>query len=376
MPASMVMFKALIGDLFASQAQTLVNTVNCVGVMGKGVAAEFKKRYPMMFDDYKRRCDRKEVRLGELYLYRDLSGTMIINFPTKDHWRSPSRLSDIEAGLDFFVARIARWQITSAAFPPLGCGNGGLEWTEVGPLIYKKLSGVGIGVEVYAPYGTPKNQLTNEFLSAPSQMSLEGKGRPTEKLNPAWVVLVEVVRELGRQPYVNPVGRTIFQKIAYVVTEMGVPTNFHFSKGSYGPFANEVKLALHELANRNWLQEKQLGRMTALHITPQYEKDRSKYQDVIQENQRKIVKAVDLFSRIKNTEQAEEVLTVLFASRELKRDRPGEEVAEQQLYDYILDWKKAWQTDEKRLGVATAIRSLVVLGWMRLQFSEGLPEAN
>src|SRR6266496_2655766 len=90
------MFKALIGDLFASRAQTLVNTVNCVGVMGKGVALEFKKRFPDVFDDYAGRCERKEVRLGEPYLYRSADGTSVVNFPTKNHWRSPSRLSDVE----------------------------------------------------------------------------------------------------------------------------------------------------------------------------------------------------------------------------------------------------------------------------------------
>src|ERR1700731_2103403 len=93
------MFGALIGDMFTSQAQTLVNTVNCVGVMGKGVAEQFKQRFPAMFDDYKARCDRKAVRRGEPYLYRDSSDLQIVNFPTKDHWRSPSRLTDIERGL-------------------------------------------------------------------------------------------------------------------------------------------------------------------------------------------------------------------------------------------------------------------------------------
>src|ERR1051326_9345383 len=86
------MFKALIGDLFGTQALARVNTVNCVGIMGKGVAQEFKKRYPAMFEDYAERCERKQVRLGEPYLYRDRSGVLIVNFPTKDHWRSPSRL--------------------------------------------------------------------------------------------------------------------------------------------------------------------------------------------------------------------------------------------------------------------------------------------
>jgi predicted exporter len=84
---------------------------------------------------------------------------------------------------------------------------------------------------------------------------------------------------------------------------------------------------------------------------------------------------VDLFSRIKNTEQAEEVLTVLFASRELKKARPQQEVAEQQLFDYILEWKKAWRTEEKKQAVASAIRHLVMLGWMKLRFSESLSEA-
>jgi O-acetyl-ADP-ribose deacetylase (regulator of RNase III) len=153
------MRRALIGDLFESRAQALVNTINCVGVMGKGVAEQFKKRFPAMFEDYKRRTDRKFVRLGEPYLYLDRSGARIVNFPTKGHWRSPSRLSDIERGLNYLAAHVAEWGISSLAMPPLGCGNGGLEWSEVGPLIYRKLNSLPIDIEVYAPYGTPKHQL-------------------------------------------------------------------------------------------------------------------------------------------------------------------------------------------------------------------------
>src|SRR6266481_9892836 len=133
------MFKALIGDLFASKAQTLVNTVNCVGIMGKGVAQEFKRRYPAMFEDYAARCVRREVRLGKPYLFRDRSGTLIVNFPTKDHWRSPSRLADIERGLDYYVKHYAEWGFKSVAFPQLGCGNGGLNWREVGPVMIRHL---------------------------------------------------------------------------------------------------------------------------------------------------------------------------------------------------------------------------------------------
>jgi O-acetyl-ADP-ribose deacetylase (regulator of RNase III)/uncharacterized protein YwgA len=369
------MFRALIGDLFESRAQTLVNTVNCVGVMGKGVAEQFKLRFPGMFDDYKIRTERKAVRLGEPYLYRDQSGARIINFPTKDHWRSPSRLADIEQGLDYLAAHAAEWEVTSIALPPLGCGNGGLEWSEVGPLIYRKLHKLPIDVDVYAPYGTPKQQLTEEFLSAPSQMSLEGRGQRYKRLKPEWIVLLEVLWELEAQPYANPVGRTIFQKISYVVTEMGVPTGFQFDQGSYGPFSGDVKLALHEFANRNWLHEQQLGRMIALRIAPQYAKDRNQFKEQIDRYQKKINKAVDLFSRIKSTEQAEQVMTVFYAARQLRQSNRHKELTEQDLQDYILNWKKSWRTEEKRDAVASAIRNLILLGWLHLKISEAVPES-
>lgn len=369
------MLKALIGDLLESRAETLVNTVNCVGVMGKGVAEQFKRRFPAMFADYKARCERGEVRLGEPYLFRDLSGVRIINFPTKDHWRSPSRLAEVERGLDHLVAHAAEWGVSSLAMPPLGCGNGGLEWSEVGPLIFSKLADLPIEVELYAPYGTPRQQLTQDFLAAPSQLSLDGKGRKPDPLKPEWVVLMEVLRDLEAQPYATPVGRTIFQKICYVVTEMGVPTGFRFSKGSYGPFSDDVKPALRDFANRNWLNEQPLGRMIALRVAPEYDRDRGRYRELIERYQGKIAKAVDLFSRIKSTEQAEEVLTVFFAARELKQSRGEGDIAEQDLYDYILDWKKAWRTDEKKQAVATAIRNLVLLGWLRLTISNSMSEA-
>jgi O-acetyl-ADP-ribose deacetylase (regulator of RNase III)/uncharacterized protein YwgA len=367
------MFKAVIGDLFASDAQTLVNTVNCVGVMGKGVALEFKKRWPKMFEDYELRCQRKQVRLGEPYLYRD-GARSIINFPTKEHWRSSSRIADIERGLDYLVTHAGEWGIRSLALPPLGCGNGGLEWAEVGPLMYRNLHALPFDVEVYAPYGTPAHQLNERFLAAPAQMSLEGRGERAAKFNPEWVAILEVLRELEAQPYANPVGRTILQKICYLLTEMGVPTGFVFGKGSYGPFSADVKRALHELANRNWLVEKPLGRMVALSIGPQYERDRPKFAAQIEASRKKVDKAVDLFSRIRTTEQAEEVLTVLYASRQLKQTRAADTVAEQDIYDYVLAWKKTWRSEEKRLTLASTIRNLVVLGWLKAQVSEELLE--
>jgi hypothetical protein len=112
--------------------------------------------------------------------------------------------------------------------------------------------------------------------------------------------------------------------------------------------------------------------MLALRVTSQYEQERSRYGDQIQRHRSEIDKAVDLFSRIKTTEQAEEMLTVLFASRQLEEANRSGKLAEQDLYDYILDWKKSWRTDEKRHALASAIRNLVLLGWLPLDISESL----
>ncbi|NBB80630.1 MAG: Appr-1-p processing protein [Verrucomicrobia bacterium] len=368
------MIQVRIGDLFSSELQTLVNTVNCVGIMGKGIAAIFKKRYPDMFEDYKLRCEREQVRLGEPYLYTDLAGASILNFPTKRHWRASTRLADIEVGLDYFLQHYKTWGIQSIAFPPLGCGNGGLQWGTVGPLMYQKLKGLDISVEIYAPYGTPAAQLKTDFLENQRQQEFLVKGKRPERLRPEWAALVEVLYQLEQQPYASPVGRTIFQKICYILTKLGLDTGFQFERNSYGPFAGEVTSAIGTLANKNWLMERQLGRMTALRVGPAYAKDREAYADALGAYKKKIHKTVDLFSRIKSTDQAEQVATVIFAVQKLKTERKPSEVSEAELFDYILDWKKSWRNEaDKQSEVAETIRTLEILDWVRLEYSEQLP---
>jgi len=370
------MIKVLIGDMFESPAKTLVNTVNCVGIMGKGVAKEFKKRFPGMFADYEQQCSMGKVEPGVPSYYEDMLGTSIINFPTKKHWRSPSRLQDVVKGLDIFLEKYKEWGITSVAFPPLGCGNGGLEWSVVGPIMYQKLSALDISVEIYAPFGTSKRQLSQDFLSLPAEVNGVIKGKQNKKLNPSWVALLEVLDQLGKQQYANPVGRTIFQKICYIMTEQGVDTGFHFKPGSYGPFSNEVKEALSVFANMNLINEYQLGKMNALKVGADYERTVRKFAAELAPLQRKISKTVDLFSRIKNTEQAEEITTVLFAARQIKQEKTADEVTEQDLYDYIVSWKKEWKKQDKQNAIATTIRNLEMLDWLKLKYSETLPAAE
>ena len=135
-------------SLFDSSAQTLVNTVNCVGVMGKGVAKEFKTRHPEMFTRYKKICDAKLLSPGKLWLWQG-STQWVLNFPTKLHWRSPSKLEWVEDGLKKFAQEYDRRGIESISFPRLGCGNGGLDWDVVRPLMEEHLGDLDIPVFIH-----------------------------------------------------------------------------------------------------------------------------------------------------------------------------------------------------------------------------------
>jgi O-acetyl-ADP-ribose deacetylase (regulator of RNase III) len=139
------------GDLFKTEMRTLVNTVNCEGVMGKGIAKAFKERYPDMFEDYYSRCKNKSVVPGKPYLFVTKDGVRIINFPTKDKWKDSSEVKWITSGLTELVRNAKEWGIESLAIPALGCGNGGLNWNEIRPLMCEDLSKLNIPVEIYTP---------------------------------------------------------------------------------------------------------------------------------------------------------------------------------------------------------------------------------
>ena len=131
-------------SIFATPAAALVNPVNCVGVMGSGLAAQFKQRYSAMFRAYQRACWTKELSVGHLQFYHALNDGYIINFPTKNHWREKSYLWQIEAGLRDFSARYTAYELTSVAWPRLGCGLGGLDWQDVEPLMMRYLESLSI----------------------------------------------------------------------------------------------------------------------------------------------------------------------------------------------------------------------------------------
>ena len=353
-----------IGDIFESNCSTIVNTVNCVGVMGKGIALEFKKRYPEMFMEYVLKCDRGEVKPGIPYVYQN-EDVSILNFPTRDHWRSPSRLSYVIDGLDWFVDNYEKYNIESIAFPPLGCGNGGLTWSVVGPLMYQKLSILPINIEIYAPFGTSPKEISNEFLS--NTVSEDNViGNSNSRVNPKWYLILQVVRELNERKYALTVGRTIYQKICFVLTRNGVDTGFVFSKGSYGPFSSQVKESITALANANLIVEKQLGRMIALSVSDDVEIHKEKFTE---EELNAVKKTVDLFGRVKSTDQAEMIATVLYSYDQLAQKK--NDISDKDVYDYVLDWKPHWKA-EKEFDLCDTIQNMAMLSLMDVRCSGNL----
>jgi uncharacterized protein YwgA/O-acetyl-ADP-ribose deacetylase (regulator of RNase III) len=360
-----------IGNLFESKAQTLVNTVNCVGVMGKGVALEFKNRFPEMYKDYVGRCNAGEVRLGQPYLYRSLVPPWVLNFPTKDHWRSVSRLQDIEAGLGYLLAHYQEWGITSLGVPPLGCGQGQLEWRVVGPTLYRYLKRMDIPVELYAPFGTPHEELKPTFLDQNAAAFESAMHHQTpDRIGAPWVVLVEVLHKIQTEPYHWPVGRTTFQKIAYFATQCGVPTGLRYQRGSYGPYAPELKKRITALVNNGLVHEERFGRMFAVHVGHTFEDARNAYRDQIEKWRLTIDKVADLFMRMR-TDQAEIAATVHFATSELKQRSP-ESPTEVDVLREVLAWKQKRRPPLNEKEVALTIRSLNILSWLGAAVSNDL----
>lgn len=148
------MIQLASGDMFQSHVEALVNPVNCVGVMGKGLALQFKRRFPSYYRAYETSCAYSKIKVGQVTTYwREYTDLprFIVSFPTKNHWRDSSKLEDIESGLASLVAEMARLDIRSIAIPALGCGNGGLQWEQVKPLIWDAMEKIDAKVLVYPP---------------------------------------------------------------------------------------------------------------------------------------------------------------------------------------------------------------------------------
>jgi O-acetyl-ADP-ribose deacetylase (regulator of RNase III) len=223
------------GDILLADAEALVNTVNCVGVMGRGIALQFRKAYPENFKLYEAACEREEVRPGQMLVFETglLTGPKyIINFPTKRHWKGKSRMEDIDAGLPALVHEIKKRGIRSMAVPPLGCGLGGLDWNKVRPKImcaFEELPEVK--VVLFEPSGAPKAEEMVKEQRAPA-------------MTPGRAVLVELMsRYLAAvmDPFITLLE---IHKLMYFMQEAGENLRLKYEKATYGPYAKNLRHVL------------------------------------------------------------------------------------------------------------------------------------
>lgn len=352
------------GDLLKSEAHALVNTVNCVGVMGKGVALQFKRAYPAMFADYVLRCDRKEVRLGQPYVF-DAGSKLVVNFPTKGHWRAVSKLSDIEAGLDALVALIREWKIRSIAVPPLGCGNGQLDWDVVGPTLVRGLSRLEIPVELYVPHELSVEAAQTELFEATASSSPPGVD---VKVAPSALALVEILRQVEARKHSWPVGRIKFQKLAYFATVAGVPTGLEFEAASFGPYAAELKRTLGRLQNNGLLSEERVGRMFETRVGPTYPNIANTLNGELAKWDKAITRVASLMARLSTT-QCEIAATVHFAASRLASDSGNRPLAGD-VIAAVEKWKIRRTPPLDHADIGRALVNLATLGWIDVEADE------
>lgn len=224
------------GNLLLADVEAVVNTVNCVGVMGKGIALQFKQAFPDNFRVYEKACKAGEVQIGRMFTFA--TGQMgnpkfIINFPTKRHWKGMSRIQDIEAGLVALVEEVRRLGVRSIAVPPVGCGNGGLDWKQIEPRIIKAFEAVpDVRVLLYPPIGAPVAESMPVGTEAPRMT----RGR-------AMVLrLLELYQSQGYRHTLLEV-----QKLAYFLQVAGEELRLKFLPAKYGPYAENLNHVLERL---------------------------------------------------------------------------------------------------------------------------------
>lgn len=226
------------GDILSEQAEALVNTVNCVGAMGRGIALQFKRAFPDNFKAYAEKCKRKEIQPGKVFVFETdelFHPRYIINFPTKRHWKGKSRMEDIESGLASLAKEIRSHHIRSIAIPPLGSGLGGLNWREVRARLVSALDEFeDVRIVIFEPGGGPADTRPN-------------RSRDVPRMTAGRAVLVELI-ERYRSGLMDPFVTLLeVHKLMYFMQVAGEPLRLRFAKGRYGPYAENLRHVLNAI---------------------------------------------------------------------------------------------------------------------------------
>jgi O-acetyl-ADP-ribose deacetylase (regulator of RNase III) len=223
------------GNLLEENIEALVNTVNCVGVMGKGIALQFKQAFPENFKQYKKACDAKKVKPGRMLTTSTskLFPQYIINFPTKNHWKGKSKIEDIESGLKALVKEVKQLNIKAIAIPPLGCGNGGLDWAQVKPMIVNAFTELpDVRVVIFEPVGAPVADKMKVATDKPNMTVARA----------LFIRLLEIYKIPDYR-----LTKLEIQKLAYFLQEAGEQLKLRHSKDRFGPYADNLNHVLQRL---------------------------------------------------------------------------------------------------------------------------------
>jgi len=311
------------GNILEEEADALVNTVNTYGVMGKGIALAFKKTFPKNYKDYRKAFENKELQTGKMFVHKTdlLIPKYIINFPTKRHWRNKSKLEYIEQGLEDLLNVIETNKIRSIAIPPLGCGNGGLDWKIVKKLIIDKL--------------TSLQEETQIIIYEPGFSLNLRTVKPITRLTPTRAIYLRILRQyelLGEE-----ITTLVVQKLAYLLQRIGEPLRLRFDKGIYGPYAPNLNKML-EAFNPHFIHyENDLNKPTTVIKLIQDKKEETKQIIDTQLNdtqKERLDKIQSLIEGFENSFGLELLATVAFAKEQCPNCSKEEIIAD------IQNWTK------------------------------------
>ncbi len=338
------------GDLFNEDVEAVVNSVNCVGVMGRGIALQFKKAFPENFKAYANACKRNEMQPGRMFVFETgklANPHYIINFPTKRHWRGKSRLQDIESGLEALASEVKERNIRSIAIPPLGSDLGGLNWTDVRSRIFEALQGLeGVAVIVFEAGSAPADGRPNPSTSVPKMTN----GRA------ALVSLMHRYLNGLLDPFVTLLE---VHKLMYFLQESGEPLRLKFQKAYYGPYAANLRHVLKEINGHLISGYADDGDSPGeqLELVPGAVKDATAFLDGLPKTKQRLERVSDLVAGFESAFGLELLATVHWVAAERPNATEGDIIA----HTYAWDRRKR-QFSARQIKLALQV--LKDKGWL------------
>ncbi len=347
------MIKYEQGNLLKAEAEALVNTVNCVGVMGKGIALQFKQAFPKNFKLYEKACKAGDIQLGQMFIvatHNLFYPKYIINFPTKQHWKTKSRLEDIKKGLEDLVNEVKCRAIRSIAVPPLGCGNGGLDWGEVRPIIEKAFADLPeVEVLLYAPSEIAQNDYAKKSMAT-----------ELPEMTSARAVLIKLIEAYRRNMPDYLLGKLEIQKLAYFVQADGEPLRLRYVKDQFGPYADNLNHVLQRLEGHYIQGYGAESKRAEIYLLEGAVEAADRVLQNAQTAQKRLLRVSQLVEGYETPYGMELLATVHWVTKEDPEAAKNPEVAIARVYD----WSERKRTTFRPEHIRRAWQRLQAEGWL------------